>query len=220
MKTIKLTLIAMTASLFLTSCNESEKEVAQENVDRYTTYVDSISQVSANEAIANWETIEKDYEEMKADADNKVITIEENADMQIEMDESTLKYETFKANVIAENERMEIANSKMIVRKALLGNGYNGDDMTFTWINKDNILGVYQNFVDTVEQNKDTYSREDWDEIKLLYEAIDTRKNTVENEGLKSDDNGKIAGLKLKFAPMYTFNRMGAKSEENAAAKE
>ena len=44
--------------------------------------------------------------------------------------------------------------------------------------------------------------REDWDEIKLLYEALDSRKNTVEKQGLTSKDNMKIAGLKLKFAPM------------------
>jgi hypothetical protein len=92
--------------------------------------------------------------------------------------------------------------------------------MKLEWINKDNILSVYQNFVDTAQENRDSYSREDWDEIKLLYEAIDTRKNTVENEGLTGSDNRKIAGLKLRFAPMYTFNRMGAKSEENAEAKQ
>jgi hypothetical protein len=106
-----------------------------------------------------------------------------------------------------------------MIRKSLLGSQYTGGDMKFEWINKDNILSVYQNFVDTVDKNKDSYSREDWDEIKLLYEAIDTRKNTVEKEGLTSSDNRKIAGLKLKFAPMYTVNRMGAKSEENAEAK-
>ena len=52
-----------------------------------------------------------------------------------------------------------------------------------------------------------------------MYEALDSRKNTVEKEGLSAEDNRKIAGLKIKFAPMYTVNRMGAKSEETAAAK-
>ncbi|MNR59162.1 hypothetical protein D3C85_1803590 [compost metagenome] len=52
-----------------------------------------------------------------------------------------------------------------------------------------------------------------------MYEALDSRKNTVEKEGLSAEDNRKIAGLKIKFAPMYTVNRMGAKSEETASAK-
>jgi hypothetical protein len=109
--------------------------------------------------------------------------------------------------------------NKNNLRVALLGQNNNNNDLSFDWVNKDNILEVYQTFVHTVQMNKESYSREDWDEIKLLYEAIDTRKNTVEKQGLTSSDNRKIAGLKLKFAPMYTFNRMGAKSEENASAK-
>ena len=92
--------------------------------------------------------------------------------------------------------------------------------MNFKWVNKTNIVSVYDNFVSTVEKNKDAYSREDWDEIKILYEALDTRKNTVEKEGLLSSDNTKIAKLKIKFAPMYTLNRMGSKAEENSEAKE
>jgi hypothetical protein len=50
--------------------------------------------------------------------------------------------------------------------------------MNFDWVNKDNIHNVYQ-FVHTVEDNKDTYSREDWDEVKLMYEALDSRKTLL-----------------------------------------
>ncbi len=219
MKTLKLTMAIATISIMLISCNNSNKEKVQKKVDGYSAYIDSISNVAANEAAENWEAIEKDYQEMKADVNNAIVSVKENTELKNEIDESTLKYETYKAEVIAEKERIEAEKSEMKLRKALLGNNYTGGDMKFTWINKDNILSVYQNFVDTVEKNKDSYSREDWDEIKLIYEAIDTRKNTVEKEGLTSSDNRKIAGLKLKFAPMYTLNRMGAKSEENAEAK-
>jgi hypothetical protein len=52
-----------------------------------------------------------------------------------------------------------------------------------------------------------------------MYEALDNRKNTVEKEGLSSEDNMKIAGLKVKFAPMLKVNRIGAKGEEQAEAK-
>ena len=220
MKTLKLTLVFVAAFIMLASCNDGKKELAQEKVKSYETYIDSITQVATIEVMANWDAIEKDCDKMKAEANNALVTVKENAEMKKSVDESTLKYETFKAEVMAEHERMEIANSKLMMRQSLLGSSYSGGDMKFAWINKDNILSIYQNFVDTVDKNKDGYSREDWDEIKLLYEAIDTRKNTVEKEGLTSTDNRKIAVLKLKFGPMYTFERMGAKSDENAAAKQ
>lgn len=219
MKTLKLTLGIVAASAMFIACNDGQKEMAQKEVDNYEFYIDSVSREAASEAAQNWEAIEMNYQERKSRTDNAIASVEDHSELQMEVDEATLKYEEFKARVIAEHERMEMENSKMMMRKSLLGSGYDGGDMTFEWINKDNILSVYQNFVDTVDKNKDSYSREDWDEIKLLYEAIDTRKNTVEKEGLSSADNRKIAGLKLKFAPMYTVNRMGAKSEENAEAK-
>jgi len=218
MRTLKLSLAVVAGALVLTSCNDEQKQMAQKEVNNYSEYIDSVSSVAADKASENWEAIEKNYQERKTDANNAIIAVKENADLQKSIDKSTLKYEEFKAEVIAENQRVA-AEKVTMMRKSLLGNDYMDDDMQFAWVNKDNILSVYQNFVDTVEKNKDAYSREQWDEIKLLYEAIDTRKNTVEKEGLRSADNMKIAGLKLKFAPMYTVNRMGAKSEENADAK-
>jgi hypothetical protein len=41
-------------------------------------------------------------------------------------------------------------------------------------------------------------TREDWDEVKLMYEALTVKKHC--RKELTSDDNKKIAGLKLKFA--------------------
>jgi uncharacterized protein YegP (UPF0339 family) len=220
MKTIKTTLAIVAMASIASSCMDDKKGNAEKKVDMFGMYVDSVSNVKANEIAMNWEAVESDFNKTKAEAKAAIESIEENSEMQEAFDISNEKYLAFKAEINKEIAEMEMANSKLRMRQSLLGNNFNGDDMKFTWINKDNILGVYDNFVTTVEKNKDSYSREDWDEIKLMYEAIDTRKNTVENEGLTSADNRKIAGLKLKFAPMYTFNRMGAKSDENAAAKQ
>jgi hypothetical protein len=82
----------------------------------------------------------------------------------------------------------------------LFGEGKIGDDMNFDWVNATNILGVYDQFVNTVKDNKDNYSREDWDEIKLMYEALIAEKIRLKKRGLSSSDNGKIASLKLTFA--------------------
>jgi len=220
MKTLKLVLAIVAFGAIFTSCKDDQREIAQKQVDNYGKYVDSVSNVAAKDIAMNWEIIESDYQKNKSQASNAIITVQENSEMEASINASTEQYEGFKVEVKAEIAAIEVANSKLIMQQSLLGNGFTGGDMKFTWVNKDNILSVYDNFVTTVEKNKDSYSREDWDEIKLLYEAIDTRKNTVENEGLTSTDNRKIAGLKLKFAPMYTFNRMGAKSDENAAAKQ
>lgn len=217
MKILKLTIGLCSLALLFVSCKDGKDNIAKKNVQEYTNYVDSIANLDYAEAYTNWDRIENEYQNFHSMAAVNIDNIENKLDLQEDIDEATIKYEKFKAELQAERERA----SKLNFKKNLLGPNFTGTtDASYDWINKDNILSVYENFVNTVEANKDSYSREDWDEIKLMYEAIDNRKNTVEKEGLSSSDNVKIAGLKLKFAPMYTVNRMGAKSEENADAKQ
>ncbi|TDE43850.1 hypothetical protein E0I26_09505 [Flavobacterium rhamnosiphilum] len=224
MKSTKMVLGIAVIALGFTSCKDEKAQQAEKTVDTYVTYVDSLGNVTAEDAKANWQGIEATYQLRSGDAQAALANMKDNAEAQERLDAATAKYEALKAKYEAEmqeNAQAAVAvNPKQQLRNALFGEGKIGDDMSFTWVNKDNILGVYQQFVGTVETNKDAYSREDWDEIKLMYEALDSRKNTVEKEGLSGEDNRKIASLKLKFAPMYTVNRMGAKSGEMKRAKE
>tara|TARA_R110002073_G_scaffold72537_1_gene177167 strand:+ start:142788 stop:143450 length:663 start_codon:yes stop_codon:yes gene_type:complete len=220
MKNLKQIIVGILGCTLLISSCSVEKTKAEQTADIYVVYVDSISDLETTNAIENWSEIQKEFELTKKNATDEMEKIEDPSTLNDAIESATLKYETFKVEILSAKEKMEAINQKNRIRETLIGSNHVGDDMSFTWINKDNILSVYENFVNTAQKNKDSYSREDWDEIKLLYEAIDTRKNTVENEGLTGSDNRKIAALKLKFAPMYTFNRMGAKSEENAAAKQ
>ena len=219
MKKSKLVLALVAIVTAFSSCKDEKQELAEKSIDTYSNYVDSVSNVTQEKAAENWSTIENDYSRLKSDAEVSLANAKDKEKLQSNLDTITIKFEGFKNNVLAEKEKLDANNSKTVMYKNLFGPGYINDDMKFNWVNKDNILSVYDNFVTTVQKNKDSYSREDWDEIKLVYEALDSRKNTVEKEGLSSHDNNKIAGLKLKFAPMYTLNRMGAKSEENAEAK-
>jgi hypothetical protein len=203
-------------SLAFTSCKDKKVTAAEKSVDTYVMYVDSIGTIEAAEAKANWQAIDDSYQIRVTEADLALENLKEKEKAQERIDASKAKYAALQVQMQAE----AMANSKQLLRNALFGEGKIGDDMNFGWVNKDNILTVYEQFVNTADANKDNYSREDWDEIKLMYEALDSRKNTVEKEGLTSADNNDIAGLKLKFAPMLTFNRMGAKTEEMQEAKE
>ncbi|MDF1518415.1 MAG: hypothetical protein RQ864_06600 [Lutibacter sp.] len=207
-------------SLAFTSCKDEKVTAAEKSVDTYVVYVDSIGNIEATEVKANWQTINDSYLIRVSEAELALDNLKEREAAQARIEASKVKFEALKAQIEADMQAELAANSKQALRNALFGEGKIGADMNFDWVNKDNILAVYEQFVSAADANKDNYSREDWDEIKLLYEALDSRKNTVENEGLSSTDNRKIAALKLKFAPMLTFNRMGAKTEEMQEAKE
>lgn len=205
-----------------TSCKDEKETQAEKSVDTYVVYVDSLGNVADADAKANWEAIDASYQLRISEAEAALENLKDREKAQERINASRAKYEALKAKMEADMQAAAPApvNSKQLLRNALFGEGKIGDDMNFDWVNKDNIHSVYQQFIHTAENNKDNYSREDWDEVKLMYEALDSRKNTVEKEGLSSDDNRKIAALKFKFGPMLKANRMGAKTEEMKEAKE
>lgn len=219
MKKVQLLLgVAIIAASF-TSCKSEDEKMAEQSFDRYEKYVDSVNNVAEAEALANWQAIEAGYESRMSEADMALANMKDQANAQDRLEKTKTKYTEFKMKVEASAPKP--VDRKTVIRNSYFGEGIMaGDSMDFSWVNKDNILKVYNDFYNEFDKNKDSYSREDFDELKALYEALDSRKNTVEKEGLSSEDNRKIAEIKFKFGPKFKWERMGAKAEENADAKE
>jgi len=205
------------------SCQNKEKEAADKRISELEQYVDSIKMVNEEERVANWDKIASDFEVKATSANDALVNLkeEDRAASQKKVTEATAKYEEFKVMTQATTPKVVTApKPNQLLRDRLFGAGKIGEDMNFSWVNKDNILKTYDTFFEAYKANKSDFSREDYDEIKLMYEALDSRKNTVEKEGLTSEDNTKIASIKFKFGPMFKLNRMGAKSREAEKAKE
>lgn len=217
----KLGLFIFTGIAFV-ACKNENLELAEKNTENLEKYVDSVSKLSAEQAKENWEKISTDFSAKVASVKLDVANLEEKESETInaKIDAASAKIETKKAEVEKAALEMQASNPKQVIRDRFFGAGKIGDDLSFSWVNKTNILSIYQNFLDVYKANKSSFSREDYDEIKLLYEALDARKNTVEKEGLSDEDNRKIAAIKVEFSTMFKVNRIGAKSRENAEAKE
>lgn len=207
--------------LGFTSCKDEKQAQAEKTVNNYVVYVDSLGNVEAADAKSNWSAIDAGYQLRVSEAEAS-LTESDNEALREKLAVSKAKYEEFKAKYEAEleAEKQVVKTPNQLLRDRFFGEGKVGEDMNFSWVNKDNILQVYQDFLDSYEKNKSDFSREDFDEVKLIYEALDSRKNTVEKEGLSSEDNNKIASIKFRFSPMFKMNRIGAKARENEEAKE
>lgn len=221
---LKLGLISM-VFIGIISCQNKEKELSDKRISELEQYVDSLKEVNAEDRQANWDKIAADFEIKATNANDALVNLkdEDRNPSQVKVDAATAKYEEFKVATQTKIEAVKIAakpKPNQILRDRLFGAGKIGEDMNFSWVNKSNILKTYDNFFEAYKTNKGSFTREDYDEIKLMYEALDSRKNTVENEGLSSEDNNKIASIKLKFGPMFKINRLGAKGRETAEAKE
>ncbi len=205
------------------SCKNSENETANQRISELESYVDSLKTVSAEDRAKNWDKISEDFNNKSASANEALANLDEETrtSSQERVTVTTTKYDEIKVSMMPEKEAVApVTTPSQLLRDRLFGAGKVGTDMNFAWVNKDNILNVYDTFFQAYKDNKGDFSREDYDEVKLMYEALDSRKNTVEKEGLSSEDNGKIASIKFKFAPMFKMNRIGAKSRENSESKE
>jgi len=229
MKSFKLVLGAAAIAAGFASCKNEAKDTAEKNVDHYVVFVDSVNSLDAAERSANWAAIEAEYQAKVAEAEAALTTLENDAKAQERINETKSKYEGVKtaaeSDAKAKMEKEAAAAAPAATGGSMADMYFGagnvvGNDMKFAWVNKDNILSVYQKFVDTFNANHDSYSRQDFDKVKAWYEALDSRKNTVEKEGLAAADNRKIAALKLEFAPKFKWERMTAKSDENKAAKD
>jgi uncharacterized protein (UPF0210 family) len=236
----------LTATLIITgfvSCKNSENDAAKQDVANLNMYVDSVEKATPIYTVGNWSSLDEGYQ-MRATQAEKNMAKLEAADKE-KLEASKTRYATLKANYEAKLKEQEAASNmklketegklqneinqnktatvtgpdyRQVLRNRLFGEGKIGADMKFEFVTAQNIYGVYKNFVNTVADNKNDYTREDWDEIKVLYEALDTRKNAVEKD-LAGSDNRQIALLKIRFATIKATHRGGTKAAENEAAK-
>ncbi|MEP7256221.1 MAG: hypothetical protein ABI666_10640 [Ferruginibacter sp.] len=226
MKKTYLIIAAAVISIGFTACNGANDE-AKQDAASLNQYVDSVENLAPVYTTENWTAIDNGYQERAMKAEKNLAALD--AAEKTKAEESKAKYATLKAKYeanIKESEakaKMEATttspNFRQVLRSKLFGEGKIGDDMKFEYVTGDNILGVYKNFVNAVADNKNNYTREDWDEINVLYEALDTRKNVVEKD-LKTSDNLKIAGLKIRFASIASTHRGGTKVKENTESKQ
>ncbi len=207
-----LVLLGIAASSLIACENNSAKdERIASDIDNY---VDSVSTNVSNFSKETWDDISASYAAKKAElkADGRELS----AEAKEELNEAEQKFEALRAKF---ESNIKASSNKQSMRDELFGTGKVGNDMSFNWVTASNAKDVYTNFVKTVEANKERYSREDWDEIKLLYEALDNRKNEIEKD-LSGPDNREIAKQKVKFVGIKAVNRLTAKVDENTDSKQ
>ncbi len=219
MKKFNLIIAAAVIATGFASCSSQATE-AEQDAANVTMYVDSVAKLTPVYTAAYWTTLDEGYQLRVANSDKTIATLEITDKENLEA--SKVQFAALKSDYevkIAENNAAIAADYRQVLRTKLFGEGVVGNDMSFGFATANNLLSIYENFVNAVADNKNNYSREDWDEIKVLYEALDTRKNAVEKE-LPKGDNFKIAKLKIRFSSIKATHRGGTKAEENKAAKE
>jgi uncharacterized alpha-E superfamily protein len=204
-----------------TACDSNDDNEIERDLSRLDNYLDSVKSIKPVYSEDGWATIKTEYNRTidKVQVAGKELSSDANRKLEeVKAEYNKLKDE-YEVHIRDKKDDATPGDYKVTLRRSLFGEEQVGSDMQFNWVTGKNALSVYDRFVNTVKENRDKYSREDWDEIKTLYEALDTRKNEIEKD-LPSSDNLKIAKLKVQFAGLKAVRRPASKIGENEDAKE
>jgi uncharacterized protein YacL (UPF0231 family) len=204
-----------------TACDSNDDNEIDRDLSRLDSYLDSVKTVKPVYSEEGWATIKTEYNRTidKVQVAGKELSSDANKKLEEVKAEYNKLKDDYEVHIRDTKNETAAGDYKVTLRRSLFGEEQVGSDMQFNWVTGKNALAVYDRFVNTVKDNRDKYSREDWDEIKTLYEALDTRKNEIEKD-LATSDNHKIAKLKIQFAGLKAFRRPASKIGENEDAKE
>ena len=100
----------------------------------------------------------------------------------------------------AENEQIHKMDA---LRNTLVMDGVRPD---YTDLNSKDALKEYEHFVNTIKENKDNYTRDEWTAINVNWQALNGRKREIEKD-IPSGDKSKIAKLQVEYTAIKAVNR-------------
>jgi hypothetical protein len=205
-KSMMFMLVCLTGTAILVACGQKSPK----SYDDYRAYVNSRIDSADRYYDREWADLEREYEMKRAAVENDAQKLDEKTDAEYR--KLNEKWDSFKASYTEHRTRTKMEK----LRGGLLPADVKGD---FSNVGGDRLLAVYTHFVDYVEANRESFDREQWDEIKIVWERLDAHKNEVEKD-LPKGDNMKIAAQKLRFNGARMFERGAEKAKENTDAKE
>jgi hypothetical protein len=209
--------IMLAATTVLVACDNNKNDAAKESLDELGDYVDSVKGTNRDyEREAYWADIEKGYEERKAvvEANKKDLSekqMEEYGKIEAEYMEMKTAYQTEWEKVKGQATDT-LANRKANLRGALLGEPARDAAFTYAFMTEANALTIFKNFVNTVEANKDAYSKEDWEHIRELYKGLEQRREEIESK-ISADDKRQILALKARYMVIKAVNKPFSETE-------
>ena len=200
----KLILVCACAAIAFTSCENEAQKQSRKTVKAVTSYVDSVNKISPDYSEDTWQKIDSGYKERDAKAaavSNEMVESDKK-----ELEDSRNKFMDYQNRYQTEKVKYDekiAQDKKQMMRNKLFGEG-KVTDMEFAWVNAANITDVYKDFVSKVNDKRDVYTKADWDEVKMMMNSLDKRREAIEKT-LTNKQKVKIKEQKMKFGTNATI---------------
>ena len=190
--------LAILAVFIFSACDQNAQK--RKNVDALQTYVRNHNDSLELYADSDWDSLDNEFRLKQAAIDD---TAKLNDEMRQSYYNSLRDWNTFKANyTIKKQEKGKLAQMDEL-RKSLTLYGVRTDYADLT---APNLLAEYEHFVNTVEANKDIYTKEQWTVINVTWKGLKGRNREIEKD-VPAGDAAKILKLQIKYTAIKATNR-------------
>lgn len=204
MKKLVIIGIGLIATVNFSAC-KTDDSATKADLAELSNYVDSVKNVNPVYTETQWKMIDEGYQPRNTKVEQSMASLDDASKAKVEEDRK--KYEALKASYEKKIKENEDANKGQIaLRVRLLGEGHPGPNNDFAFVTKDNIVSVYKNFVDKVRDNGDNYSDAEWIEIRLLWKALNDRKEAI-NSNISTIDKITIDHLRVAYLAVKAVNK-------------
>lgn len=199
-------LISIPVMLF-TACNNDSKEKTQKDVEDFKAYVKERRDSVDRYVDIKWDELQNRFDERKTQLDKD--TAKMGQEIRADYDKAVRDWESFKAEYTAKMEEKMKLSQMDAIRNALAIEGVRND---YTDLTGKNALQEYRHFVQTVDANKDNYTKEQWTAVNVNWKALNGRKREIAKD-ISSGDEAEIMKLQLKYTGIKALNRPTADNE-------
>jgi hypothetical protein len=193
----------------LTYCTERDSK-ARKSVNELKEYVETSKTKTDSTIDEHWDRIEREYSEKKSEAERYADKME--TELKESYNKAVKDWEEYKAEIREKQELRQKEKDARLLRSSLAPAGILPDLSNVTAAN---IRGVYEHFFEVVENNKETYSKEQWINVNNYWQSLNDIKDRLDKSKAVSDaDNRKIRGIKAKYAATKALNKPFSQSEK------
>ena len=225
-KNIPHILASLTMIFFLFSaCSRSNEAKMEEELKHMQTLMEDTRQDIKEDTRQRWEDIEAEFNEAQQKLDEGMSEMNDEmldkyAKLKQEFNELRREYKDATSEILSDPQEVRISDRdwhtpmyiKLLFEPLMISEG----DLTLNEVDANNITQVYANFVGVVNDHATKYSREDWDEVDILWDALNKRKNQVEGFLTMADKN-EIGKYKTEYGALKATNKPVAKIKEKTA---
>lgn len=183
------------------SCGEQEKQKREQKLNDFNAYVQRHQDSLDYYAQRSWDEVNAEYEQKRAEFDKDMDKMDEQAKERY--NKTVSDWENFKAKYEQKAKETAAVMEMDRLRATLAIEGVRPD---YTDLKAEDVAREYEHFVNTVDANKDVYTKEQWLVINVNYKALNGRKRELEKD-IKSADMPKITKQQLRYTGIKAVNR-------------